>query len=314
MYTSDVTATALSTDLYELTMMAGHLAVGLTGPASFELFVRQLPESRGYLVAAGLADVLDYLEHLEFLPEQIDYLRQVPVLKGAPSSFFDDYLPNFRFTGEVWAMSEGTPVFAQEPLLRVTAPLPEAQLVETALLAIVSFQTSVASKASRVVEAAAGRSVVEFGARRAHGPDAARAASRASFIGGCDATSNVEAGFRYGIPVSGTMAHSWVLAFADEIEAFRQFTNLYGDRAILLLDTYDTIEATRKMLGAGFHPPAVRLDSGDIDTSAARYAASWTRLASEGPRSSSAATWTSIAFSGSSRIALPSMASVSARR
>ena len=162
-------------------------------------------------------------------------------------------------------MAEGTPVFAQEPILRVTAPLPEAQLVETALLATVSFQTSVASKAARVVQAAAGRSVVEFGARRAHGTDAARAASRASYIGGCVATSNVEAGFRYGMPVSGTMAHSWVLAFADELEAFKEFTALYGDRATLLLDTYDTIDATRKMLAAGFRPPAVRLDSGDID-------------------------------------------------
>jgi nicotinate phosphoribosyltransferase len=260
-----VRVSALSTDLYELTMMAGHLAVGFTGPASFELFVRQLPESRSYLVAAGLADVLDYLEHLRFRPDEIDYLRQVPALRGVPARFFDDYLPNFRFSGEVWAMKEGTPVFAQEPLLRVTAPLSEAQLVETALLAIVSFQTSVASKASRVVAAADGRQVIEFGARRAHGPDAARAASRAAFIGGCDATSNVEAGFRYGIPVSGTMAHSWVLAFGDELEAFRRFTELYGDRAILLLDTYDTIEATRKMLAAGFRPRAVRLDSGDID-------------------------------------------------
>jgi nicotinate phosphoribosyltransferase len=239
--------------------------VGFTGPASFELFVRQLPESRSYLVAAGLADALDYLEALRFRAEQIDYLRQVPALRGAPARFFDEYLPNFRFSGEVWAMREGTPVFAQEPLLRVTAPLPEAQLVETSLLAILSFQTSIACKASRVVEAAGGRNVIEFGARRAHGPDAPRAASRASFIGGCDATSNVEAGFRYGIPVSGTMAHSWVLAFGDELEAFRHFTALYGERAILLLDTYDTIEATRKMLAAGFRPRAVRLDSGDID-------------------------------------------------
>jgi nicotinate phosphoribosyltransferase len=260
-----VTVSALSTDLYELTMMAGHLEVGFTGPASFELFVRQLPESRSYLVAAGLSDVLDYLEQLRFQADEIEYLRQVPALRGAPPRFFDDYLPNFRFSGEVWAMREGTPVFAQEPLVRITAPLPEAQLVETALLAIISFQTSVASKASRVVEAADGRNVIEFGARRAHGPDAARAAARASFIGGCDATSNVEAGYRYGIPVAGTMAHSWVLAFGDELEAFRRFTELYGERAILLLDTFDTIAATRTMLAGGFRPPAVRLDSGDID-------------------------------------------------
>ena len=259
-----VSPRALSTDLYEITMLAGYVTAGHAPLASFELFTRRLPANRGYLVAAGLEQALVFLEEVRFTPADIDYLRSLPELQRLPPWFFDRYLSNFRFTGDVHAVPEGTPVFAGEPLLRVTAPLPEAQLVETALLAIVSFQTSVASKAARVVHAAQGRPVVEFGARRAHGPEAAALAARAAYLAGCAGTSNLEAGARWGIPVYGTMAHSWVLAFDDELEAFRTFTNLYGERATLLLDTYDTVRALERALAAGLRPAAVRLDSGDL--------------------------------------------------
>ena len=167
--------TALSTDLYELTMAAGHFGADTNRSATFELSVRGLPLGRGYLLAAGIEPALTYLEELRFTAPEIDYLRQIPQLRRVPSSFFDDYLPGFRFTGDVWGMAEGEPVFANEPLLRVTAPLVEAQVVETALLSTVLFQTSVASRASRMVRAAAGRPVFELGARRAHGAEGRRA-------------------------------------------------------------------------------------------------------------------------------------------
>jgi nicotinate phosphoribosyltransferase len=255
---------ALSTDLYEIAMVAGYDAHGLGGTASFELYVRGLPATRAFLVAAGLEQALDYLEGLRFTPEERQYLRTVPNLRGVADSFFDDYLAAFRFTGDVWAIPEGTPVFPPASLLRVTAPLPEAQLVETALLSILMFQTGVASKAARVVESAAGRSVIEFGARRAHGVEAAALAARAAFIAGCEATSNVEAGIRFGLPLSGTMAHSWVTGFASEREAFERYTQVFGSSAVLLIDTYDTLEAARLIVESGFRPSAVRLDSGDL--------------------------------------------------
>ena len=256
----------LSTDLYELTMAAGYYANQVSGLATFELYVRELPQQRSFLVAAGLDQALDYLETLNFKPEEIQYLRSLPELQRVPAEFFDRCLPSFRFTGEVWAVAEGTPVFAQEPLLRVTAPVVEAQIVETALLAAVLFPTSIASKAARVVEAAQGRPVIEFGGRRAHGTDAAMSAARAAFVGGCDATSNVEAGYRFGLPLSGTMAHSWVMMFEHEVDAFQRWEALYADRAILLIDTYDTLEAARRIVASKLHPAAVRLDSGDVAT------------------------------------------------
>jgi nicotinate phosphoribosyltransferase len=255
---------ALSTDLYQLTMMAGYHAAGLMDRATFELYVRRLPANRSFLVAAGLEQALQYLERLRFSAEDIDHLRTVPALRGASREFFDEYLPSFRFTGDVWAVEEGTPVFPPAPLLRVTAPLPEAQLAETALLALIGFQTSVASRAARMVEAASGRQVVEFGARRAHGVEAGILAARAAFLSGCESTSNVEAGRRFGIPVSGTMAHSWITAFPSEVAAFRQFAEVFGDRAVMLLDTYDTLAAARSIAASGLRPRAVRLDSGDL--------------------------------------------------
>lgn len=254
---------ALLTDLYELTMAAAYCENHLDTSASFELFVRSLPPERGYLLAAGLEQALDFLERVEFTAEEIDFLRRHPAFAHVGDGFFD-YLKGFRFRGEVWAVPEGTPVFAEEPLLRVTARLPEAQIVETFLLTTLTFQTMIATKAARVVEAAQGRGVVEFGTRRAHGPEAGLLAARAAYLGGCIGTSNVEAGYRFGIPTYGTLAHSFVMAHADEEESFRQFERLFPDHAVLLVDTYDTLAAIDKIIRLGLRPKGVRLDSGDL--------------------------------------------------
>ena len=259
-----MSASALSTDLYELTMMAGYHHRERHGVhATFELFVRRLPKNRTFLVAAGLADALEYIEALSFRPDQIEWLRALPAMARVPDSFFE-YLRGFRFTGDVWGMREGTPFFANEPVLRVTAPLAEAQVLETAVLAIVNFQTSVASKAVRAVESARGRPIMEFGARRAHGPSAALWAARAAYLAGCAGTSYVDAGRRFGIPLSGTMAHSWVLAARNELEAFREYTDLFGPQSVLLIDTFDVGEAARAIAASGLRPAAVRLDSGNL--------------------------------------------------
>jgi nicotinate phosphoribosyltransferase len=255
---------ALATDLYQLTMMAGYHRAGVTGRSTFELFVRELPPHRGYLVAAGLEQALEFLQELRFTADDIAYLRRVPALSGVDEAFFRDVLPQFRFKGDVWAVREGEPVFAREPFVRVSAPAPQAQLVETALLAIVTFQTSIASKAARIVDAAGGRAVVEFGTRRAHGLEAALYAARAAYVAGCVGTSNVEAGCRFGIPVSGTMAHSWVMTFRDEIESFRRYLETFGRDTTVLIDTYDTIAAARRIVSSGLRPGGVRLDSGDL--------------------------------------------------
>lgn len=255
---------ALSTDLYELTMIGGYYVAGLSGRATFDLFVRQLPPTRTYLVAAGLEQALDFLESLRFTADDITFLRTVPALAKLPRAFFDEYLPALRFTGDVWAMEEGTPVFAQEPIVRVTAPVAEGQLIETALISEIMFPTSVASRASRVVEAADGRGVMEFGARRAHGIDAGIRAARAAYLAGFDSSSIVEAGRRFGIPLSGTMAHSWVMAFPDEASAFRGYADVYGEGAVFILDTYDPLAAARMIVASGLRPKAVRIDSGDL--------------------------------------------------
>ena len=255
---------ALATDLYEITMAAGYHAHGQNGLATFELYVRELPPTRNFFIAAGLDQALAHLEGLRFTPEDIAYLRRLPNLRGVGHTFFDEYLPAFRFSGEVWAIPEGTPVFPPAPLLRVTAPLAEAQLAETALLSILMFQTGVASKAARVMLAGRGRAIIEFGSRRAHGIDAAAFAARAAYIGGCEATSNVEAGLRFGIPLSGTMAHSWVTGFRSEREAFERYAATFGEGAVLLLDTFDTLAAARLVVESGLTPAAVRIDSGDL--------------------------------------------------
>ncbi len=260
------TPSALATDLYELTMAAAYFANEMRGEATFELFVRSLPSCRSFLVTAGLAPVLDFLAAARFDDEAIDYLRNQEAFRGIPSSFFD-YLREWRFSGDVWAMPEGTVAFAEEPLLRVTAPMVEAQIVETFLLSTIGFQTMIASKAARVVHAAAGRDVIEFGTRRAHGFDAGTWAARAAFIGGCRGTSNVMAAQRFDIPVFGTQAHSYIMAFGNEQEAFRSFLDTFPRTATILVDTYDTLAAVKQLAETlGSVVPAVRLDSGDLLT------------------------------------------------
>jgi nicotinate phosphoribosyltransferase len=253
----------LATDLYQLTMAAAYHANGRDERASFELFTRKLPEGRSYLVVAGLDHALDYLRRLSFSADDVEYLRGLPAFRHVSSEFFD-YLRGFRFTGDVWAMPEGTVAFAGEPLLRVTAPLIEAQIVETYLLSTVNFQTLIATKAARIVGAAQGRGIVEFGTRRAHGFGAAVYAARAAFIGGCVGTSNVEAGRMFGLPVYGTAAHSFTMAFDREIDAFRAYFKAFPESSTLLLDTYDTIDAARLATEFGPELRGVRLDSGDL--------------------------------------------------
>lgn len=255
---------ALVTDLYELTMAAGYFENGLTETiATFELFVREMPPDRGYLIYAGLEGILDYLERLKFTPDEIEYLRAQPVFGGISDAFFD-YLKNFSFTGEAWSMAEGAIFFPGEPVLTVTAPLIEAQILETYLLCEINFQSMIATKASRVCHAAQGRAVVDFGARRAHGPEAGLKAARAAYIGGIAATSEVLAGFTWGVPISGTQAHSFTLAFDSEIESFKAFHKSFPDHTTLLIDTYDTLEAAKLVKEVGSKVKAVRLDSGDL--------------------------------------------------
>ena len=253
----------LLTDLYELTMSAAFLENGFNPTASFELFVRRLPKDRGYLIAAGLEQALAWLEQATFSEGDVEFLRRHPAFAHVGDAFFEK-LRQLRFSGDVWAMPEGTLAFAEEPILRVTAPLVEAQIVETYLLSAITFQTMIATKASRVVAAAEGRDVIEFGARRAHGPGASLLAARAAFIGGCVGTSNVEAGREFDIPTFGTMAHSFVMAIKDETKAFQLYSKLFPETSVLLVDTYDTIASIEKIIEAGLKPAAVRLDSGDL--------------------------------------------------
>ncbi len=258
---------ALVVDLYELTMAEAFLRAGMNGTATFSLFIRRLPPERAYLVAAGLDDALAYLERLRFNPEDIEFLRGT----GRFSAETLGYLGGLRFSGEVRAVPEGRVVFAEEPLLEVTAPLVEAQIVETYLINVLHLHTLLASKAARCVDAAAGRAVVDFGLRRAHGVDAGMAAARAAYLAGCVATSNVAAGQRYAIPTSGTMAHSFVTSFASELEAFRAYAHVYPDETTLLIDSYDTLQGARhavtvahELRATGHRLRAVRLDSGDL--------------------------------------------------
>jgi len=227
------------------------------------LFVRDLPPNRGYLVVAGLEQVVHCLQSLRFSEEAIAYLRSLAVFRHVGDAFFD-YLRSFRFSGDLEAVPEGTVAFPCEPLLTVTAPLIEAQVVETYLLTTINYQTLVATKAARVVEAARGRPVVDFGSRRAHGPQAGLLAARASYIGGCIGTSNVLAGAHLGIPVFGTQAHSWVMSFPTEREAFETYRRVFPDHAIFLLDTYETLGAARTVAALGPGTSGVRLDSGDL--------------------------------------------------
>jgi nicotinate phosphoribosyltransferase len=262
-----VPSPGLVTDLYELTMAAAYQASGIEHEATFELSVRHLPRERRFLVAAGLDDALAGLEDLRFTPDDLCYLAGLDML---PARFLD-CLADLRFTGDVWAVPEGEVVFAGEPLVRVTAPVIEAQIVETYLLNRIASQTMLASKAARVAIACGDRRFVDFSARRDHGVDAAMAAARSAWIAGSAGTSLVAAGKRWGIPVSGTMAHSFVMAFDDERDAFRAYARCFPRGVVLLIDTYDTVEGARRavevaqdLADEGISLMGVRLDSGDL--------------------------------------------------
>jgi nicotinate phosphoribosyltransferase len=260
-------ASPLTTDLYQLTMLDAYRAHGMGETAVFELFVRKLPPQRNFMMAAGLAQVLEFLEHLRFAPEELEWIET----SGKFSRGFAAHLERLRFTGDVHALPEGTIFFANEPVLRVTAPLPEAQLVETRLINLVHFETLVATKAARSVIAAPGKLLVDFGLRRAHGAEAGLLAARASYIAGYSGTATVAAAQHLGIPVFGTMAHSFVEAHDDESAAFQRFAESCPRNVVLLIDTYDTEAAARKVVELaprlahrGIRVKGVRLDSGDL--------------------------------------------------
>ena len=259
----------LLTDLYELTMMQGFFETKAHENVIFDVFYRSNPEGAAYSITAGLEGVIDYINNLHFEPEDIEYLRSLNLFQED----FLDYLKNFRFTGDIYAIPEGTVVFPKEPLLKICAPIMEAQIIETAILNMINHQSLICTKAARVVYAAGG-GVMEFGLRRAQGPDAGIYGARAAVIGGCIATSNVLAGQMFDIPVRGTHAHSWVMSFKTELEAFRTYANMYPDNCILLVDTYDTlkygvphaIQVFDELKAKGIQPKlyGIRLDSGDL--------------------------------------------------
>lgn len=258
----------LLTDLYELTMLAGYFELGkINEKATFDLFFRKIPSQGGYCVSAGLEDAIDYVKNIHFTGKDIGYLKSLKLF----SEDFLRYLKHFCFTGNIYAVPEGHLVFPNEPLIRVTAPLPEAQFLETTLLNLIGYPTLVATKANRICLAAQDREVIEFGARRAQGPNGALCGSRAAFIGGCSGTSNALAGRKYGIPVKGTMAHSWIQSFDSELEAFESYAKVFPTGTLLLVDTYDTIEGVKNAIKVGLGLKerglpflGVRLDSGDI--------------------------------------------------
>lgn len=245
-------------------MAAGYFDAGKSEEkATFELSIRHLPQHRSYILAAGLAQAVEYLTTVAFTEEDIQYLRTLPQFRNVSEAFYDR-LRRFRFTGDLFAVPEGTPVFSGEPVLTLRAPLIEAQIAETYLLSTISFQSLVATKAARIVQTARGRGVVEFGTRRAHSPMAGVLAARAAYIGGCIGTSNTLAGRLYGIPVYGTAAHSWVQAFETEESAFRRLQQLLGPATVYIVDTYDTLEGARRAAALGRPLWGIRLDSGDL--------------------------------------------------
>ena len=260
----------LLTDLYELTMMYGYYKKGMRNKrAVFDVFFRPFSqENKTYAIAAGLEQALDYLNNLHFEKEDIDYLRSLNLFDEE----FLSYLANFRFSCDVWAIPEGTVVFPYEPLVRVSGPIMQAQLVETALLTLINHQTLIATKAARVCHSAQNDAVLEFGLRRAQGPDAGIYGARAAVIGGCVATSNVLCGQMFEIPVKGTHAHSWVMSFNSELEAFRAYADIFPDSCMLLVDTYDVLKSGmpnaitvfRELREKGYEPVGIRLDSGDL--------------------------------------------------
>lgn len=264
---------ALLTDLYQLAMLQGYFEQGMRDTAVFELFVRRLPPGRQYLIAAGLSQAIEYLQQFHFTDKDIAWLEA----SGRFSSAFIDYLRQLRFTGDVHAMAEGTVFFANEPILRVTAPLPEAQLVESRLINILHYQTLIASKAARIVLSAPGRMLVDFGMRRAHGGEAGLYAARASYLAGFDGTATTLAAPLFGVPVYGTMAHAFVQSHDNEISAFEHFAQAQPNNVVLLIDTYDTERAASHVVSLaprlqqqGISIQAVRLDSGDLASHACK--------------------------------------------
>lgn len=260
----------LLTDLYELTMMQGYFKNPTNQVVVFDAFYRKNPCEGGYAIAAGLEQIIEYVRHLHFAPDDIDYLRSLNIF----DTDFLEYLRGFHFTGDIYAVPEGTVVFPREPLLKVIAPVMEAQLIETAILNLLNHQSLIATKASRVVYAAKGDGVMEFGLRRAQGPDAGLYGARAAMIGGCIGTSNVLTGQMFQVPVKGTHAHSWIMSFPDEYTAFKTYAELYPNACILLVDTYDVlnsgvpnaIRVFREMKEAGHEMKGygIRIDSGDL--------------------------------------------------
>ena len=254
-------------DLYELTMAQGHLERGHNISSSFDLSFREMPEDRGYIIVAGLEDVVEYVESISFEEEALVFLQEM----GFKESLCE-YLADFRFTGDMRAVPEGSVVFQHEPIIEITAPIVEAQILETVLINQIGFQSLIATKAARIYdtvqEYGQGQSLIEFGARRAHGVEAGIKASRAAYIGGFEGTSNLAAGVMYGIPVMGTMAHSWMQSYKTEEEAFESFIETYGEESILLIDTYDTIVGAERVnaivQSKGINIKGVRLDSGDL--------------------------------------------------
>lgn len=273
-HTQRYRGSALLTDLYQLTMAYGYWQTRTHDKeAVFHLYFRKAPFQSGYAIAAGLADAIAWLRDLRFAPEDLAYLATLTGNDGAPlfAPGFLKYLENFAFTCDVDAVPEGTAVFGNEPLLRIKGPILQAQIVETALLNFINFQTLIATKAARICLATAGEPVLEFGLRRAQGVDGALAATRAAYIGGCGATSNVLAGQLFGIPVRGTHAHSWVMSFDDEPTAFRAYAEAMPNNCVFLVDTYDTIEGVKRAIEAGqwlrtkgHEMAGIRLDSGDL--------------------------------------------------
>lgn len=260
----------LLTDLYELTMMQGYFETQENDTVVFDVFFRSNPNQNGYSIMAGLEQVIEYIKNLNFSYEDVDYLRSL----GIFSEDFLQYLSGFHFSGNIYAIPEGTVVFPKEPVLKVIAPIMEAQLVETAILNIINHQSLIATKTARVVYAAQGDGIMEFGLRRAQGPDAGLYGARAAMIGGCVGTSNVLAGKLFHVPVMGTHAHSWIMSFKDEYTAFKEYARLYPDACTLLVDTYDTLKSGvpnairvfTEMREDGIHPKSygIRLDSGDL--------------------------------------------------
>lgn len=260
----------LLTDLYELTMMQGYFKNPTDQVVVFDAFYRKNPCDGGYAIAAGLDQIIEYVRHLHFAPDDIDYLRSLDIFDAD----FLEYLRGFHFTGDIYAVPEGTVVFPREPLLKVIAPVMEAQLVETTILNLLNHQSLIATKASRVVYAAKGDGIMEFGLRRAQGPDAGLYGARAAMIGGCIGTSNVLTGQMFQVPVKGTHAHSWIMSFPDEYTAFKTYAELYPNACILLVDTYDVlnsgvpnaIRVFQEMKAAGHEMKGygIRIDSGDL--------------------------------------------------